>query len=75
MNWYEFDIETKDGQSRVIKPAHLPDIPEDGFVHLFIDGRKAWEGNGQQFTIELDGILVQLATMAEDQTVSIRYTA
>lgn len=72
---YEFFIETKKGQTRLIKPGNLPDIPMDTWVDVFVDGRKVWRGEGKQFEIECDGLLVELTEMEEGQTVTVRYYA
>lgn len=74
-NVFEFSVITKQGQSRLIKPGNIPDIPEDTNVDVFVDGRKVWQGDGNQFKIDCDGLLVQLAKLEEDQTVTVRYYA
>lgn len=69
---YEWTVITVPGQSRIIKPANLPDIQDSAHVEVFIDGRKVFNGLGNQYQIECEGLLVQLAVM-DDQEVCVRY--
>lgn len=73
MKVYEWVTYTTPLQTRLIKPAELPDIADHAFVEVFVDGRKVFKGEGKQYTIECEGLLVQLAVM-DDQEVCVRYS-
>lgn len=70
---YEWVTITVPGQTRLIKPNYLPDIAEDAFVEVYIDGRKVFAGPGNQYEIDCEGLLVQFAYLG-DQEVCVRYT-
>lgn len=70
---YEFMVESAPGQELVIKPGHLPDIQDNAHVEVYIDGRKAFFGDGKQYTVECEGLLVRLAQLGE-QEIIVRYT-